>query len=206
MDKKPGHQESKDTAANNPLIISTHHRFLSKRRPAKVIGVGQAADCVIFIQNRPMQDFWCKVSSQMCSPLFNRLETWPGTWLSSPWVGLAPVSCLVSARLIAAAAAVVCCLLAAAAVCWCLFSLQSLLWRRSLSSSALLMLMHLPHPTLHLTDSRPNSNPDKSWGAIKRSRQQRNCWQQIQRDCLAECVGGGGQRFSQSDKEGSGSG
>lgn len=112
MDKKPGHQESKDTAANNPLIISTHHRFLSKRRPAKVIGVGQAADCVIFIQNRPMQDFWCKVSSQMCSPLFNRLETWPGTWLSSPWVGLAPVSCLVSARLIAAAA-VVCCLLAA---------------------------------------------------------------------------------------------
>ena len=89
------HLESKHTAHNNPPLISAHQEhFLCKWRPGILVRLSTG---VIFVPNNSRQDFWGRARSQMCTPLFKRLET----WLSAPWVGLPRlVSALILSRLL----------------------------------------------------------------------------------------------------------
>ena len=110
MDKKPGHLESKHMAPNNPQLFFAHQdNFLFKRRLATVIGVVQAASACftsgeIFFQKR--QGKISGAESNVQAPPFNRLKTWRGTWLSSRWVGGAPVSSVWSPLILSLVSAV----------------------------------------------------------------------------------------------------
>ena len=154
MDKKPGHLESKHMAPNNPQLFFAHQdNFLFKRRPAIVIGVGQAASACFTSGRYSFKKGQGKISwaeSNVQAPPFDRLKT----WLSSRWVGLPP-SGVWSPLILSLVSAVFpfyhC-------TVW-----PTLLWG-PFSFSLCPMLMHLPQPTLHLFDSQSKSNPDKTWG------------------------------------------